>query len=107
MTREELIKVCKYYKGENECPYTNDSPEESIKGHFWNYEKYWIESDNKIHTENVGLLKAYGLENFNANDGTPISLKALLFNRWGHWVGLYDIEGFKKWYLDEYLQSGK
>lgn len=107
MTREELIKFCKYYKGEKECPYTNDSPEDSMKRHFWNYESYWVDSDDKIRSENVGLLRAYGLEDFNANDGTPISLKALLLNRWGHWEGLYDIEGFKKWYLADYLQSGK
>jgi len=35
-----------------------------------------------------------------------MSLKALLFNRWCHWGGWANPEGFKEWY-EEYYVDGK
>ncbi len=39
MTREELQKYCKYYKGEEECPFEHDSP----KGRYWFFEKAYLQ----------------------------------------------------------------
>lgn len=45
------------------------------------------------------------LSEFEMQDDTPIALKALLFNRYGHWLGGYglveDAKSFKKFYLNE------
>ena len=37
MTREELIKVCKYYKGEEKNPY--DWEKQNVAHEFWDYEE--------------------------------------------------------------------
>lgn len=38
-------------------------------------------------------------ENFAPHDGTPIELKALLWNRYYHWEGwMSDQEAFRNWY---------
>lgn len=55
----------------------------------WNYEKHWVEASLQGHGDS-GCTKEYidyGNEDFNADDGTPISLKALLWNRYYHWGG--------------------
>ena len=38
---------------------------------------------------------------FEQMDNTPVTLKALLFNRYSHWMGC-NTDGFKKWYKKEY-----
>lgn len=51
-----------------------------------------------------------GLSEFNMMDDTPITLKALLFNRYCHWCGGYglieDAKAFKKFYLNSYKKEG-
>lgn len=101
-----LIKYCRYYKGEEECP-------ESIKRQhnqsLWYYEQVWatVEMHRDENGGDVLGYIHYGLQDFNADDGTPITLKALLFNRYCHWSGGYgnDAENFKKWYLKYYLNN--
>lgn len=41
MTREELIKQCRYYKGEEECPFKHDDN----KARFWFGELQWVRAD--------------------------------------------------------------
>lgn len=103
---EELIKQCRYYKGEKECPRDIDKKGKCL---YWNYEKIWVESD-KWRDEKIGEVSEYvryGLKEFNKDDGTPITLKALLFNRYEHWSGNYGnlAEGFKVWYIESYLKG--
>ena len=55
----------------------------------------------------VEEYKFFGLENFNINDGVPIGIKAILFNRYMHWCGGYgdDAESFRTWYVENYLNG--
>ena len=46
---------------------------------------------------------SYGLREFENMDGVPITLKAILFNRFSHW-NRADTEEFKAWYLATYRQ---
>lgn len=105
MTKEDAIKQCKYYKGQKKCPTKSPSL-------FWNYERIWVEwtlesedEKSKGAKELKLMLKRYKevhLENFQKDDGVPITLKALLFNRFEHWT---EGDGFKEWYMKNYRQE--
>ena len=47
------------------------------------------------------------------SDGTPLGLKALLFNRYDHWNGFMGgsrekyAQQFKEWYLSKYVANTK
>ncbi|MBN1180809.1 MAG: hypothetical protein JXB49_00880 [Bacteroidales bacterium] len=75
----------------------------------WYYEQMWVERED-LRDKNDMNIRDYiniGLENFSKDDGVPISLKALLFNRYSHWTGGYgnDVEDFKEWYFNSYLNG--
>ena len=126
-TREELIKQCRYYKGESDSPFEKEllkhevnkdhlpppecmrteyeglSPEEVDKlrdSHwFWTYERYWV----KLHHDQGDTIKELDeegrvllQEGIIAKDNTPLSLKAMLFNRYAHSGGSH--EEFKSFY---------
>ena len=107
MNEKDYLPFCRYYKGENKNPY-----EKGNKSLFWQYEKTWIElSVNK--DDKLGeMLDEYidaNLSEFEMYDNTPITLKALLFNRYCHWLGGYgliqDAKAFKKFYLSDYKKE--
>lgn len=88
LEEEELINFCRYYRGQEENPYTKDK--DSNKGMLWFYEFAWVKSmlQNK-EREGDGALAEYlydyinaGLRDFRAKDNIPITLKALIFNRY-------------------------
>jgi len=102
MKREDLIKVCRYYHGEDECPH-NDY----ITAFAWETERAWVYDNTKEKNEatsmDIDIMTTYidnGLADFNVDDGVPITLKALLFFR------LKDMritaESFKNIYNDIY-----
>jgi len=98
-----LIDNCRYYRGEKECP---DTLKESGKELFWFYELKWVEMNGEF--EGFGEYEGYGLSDFEKEDGVPLTLKLLLFNRYMHWSGYgYDsIPGFKEWYRNNYKTYG-
>jgi hypothetical protein len=104
----EPIQYCRYYNGEEECP---ASIQESGNEYLWSYEKFRVKDDDRRDENNLNTREytRCGLKDFNVDDGVPITLKALLFNRHHHWTGGYDMEsdreGFKQWYLEFYLGS--
>lgn len=108
---KERMKFCKFYKGEAKSPYEymgdTDDITDSNYYHtcnmFWFYEKCWCEMREQEHTQHVREYAACGMADFQKDDGTPISLKALLFNRYCHWCSSRN--GFKRWYIDEYCIS--
>lgn len=111
---QECVKCCKFYKGEEKSPFesmcsTDNSEHYHECNMFWFYEKCWCGMGEQERTEQVREYAAYGLSDFNKDDGTPISLKALLFNRYCHWCGGYgnDAEGFKAWYIKTYCNLKK
>ena len=114
MTKEELILDCRYYNGVDEVP---DSLPEG-KDIFWDYERVWtgwvLEGSDRLQKNIDYYTEEYDLPNLlPGNDGTPLGLKALLFNRYDHWVGFMGgsrdeyAMSFKEWYLDKYVARTK
>lgn len=106
--KDPLIALCLYYKGEDECPFKDEN-----KIWFWRYESWWYEQtalSNDAGCERISpFLDEYlqaGLSGFEPYDNTPITLKAVLFNRYCKYAERVDIEGFKRFYLDEYKREG-
>ena len=100
MDEKQLIDVGRYYDGKKECGYTG------TKKMLWIYEKLWVEhmlsQDNKqddlLFTNLTEYLLA-GLKDFEKFDGIPVTLKALLYNRFEQW----DYGGsFKEFYRKYY-----
>lgn len=100
-----FFEMCRYYKGEAENPHEGDA------AMFWEYEKWWVDSfdDKQKHDVLLDAISRYvklGLMPFRENDGTPMTLKALLLNRYEEWC-----EGspgdFERWYSERYLKGSK
>ena len=65
------------------------------------YEEYWVrfhfDESDYLMTETINYIKE-GLGNFCADDGVPISMKALLYNRFCHWGWCETPDTFRSWY---------
>jgi len=103
----DLIQVCRYFKGESEYPDAFKGSDASL---IWFYEKRWLESV----IEKSKVLKLYlreyamvGLTSFEAENMVPISLKALLFNRFAKEYNSMAgaVDDFKEWYHEVYEGS--
>ena len=115
MTREELILDCRYYNGEEEVPAT--LPEG--KSIYWDYERVWVgwvlEGNHNLQKNLDYFTEVYDLPHLlPESDGTPLGLKALLFNRYDHWIGIYKgqsredyAQDFKNWYNEHYVANTK
>ena len=79
MRRKDAIAFCRYYKGEQDCPYRDHDKE-----FCWFYEQAWVYdmTNNTSLAEYIGDFIGFGLGDFSNDDGVPLSLKALLFNRY-------------------------
>lgn len=109
MKRDKLIKYCRYYKGEERCPYNGN------EAMLWLYEKDWVNETSKIYRDDgyaeqsalsshLSEYTAAGLSNFSAGDNIPITLKALLFDRYarGEYSKTDATESFKIFYAKYY-----
>ena len=101
----ELLQFTQYYKGEKECPRS------CANSNFWAYEKMWIENEDERAEDHPRVLeyKRYVLPFYNEEDGIPLSLKALLYNRYTHWssgsCAIEDeVRGFKEFLQENYLR---
>lgn len=101
------LQCCRYYNGQQIA-----DDENAV---FAEYEMRWMEwrcstreDDYSLLLSSVADYISSGLMMFDEYDNTPISLKALLFNRWCHWGGGWsgDNNGFKKWYYNNYCKGG-
>lgn len=107
--RKKLILQCRYYNGETEMPRAkNEAPADY--GLFWDYEQRWVEwsleGDSMIRMFEEGI-REFHLESKDG-DKTPLTLKALLLNRYMHWSGDYLsteelLANFEAWYARDYL----
>lgn len=98
MRKEDLIKSCRYYKGEKDNPYSGD------KGMFWACEQSYVELSMSEDDRLVACYDEYhahGLADFENKDGVPLLLKALIYNRYQHWSEGTP-SGFKKMYKERY-----
>jgi hypothetical protein len=100
------FSMYKYFKGEKENPFKNGT--DNGKAMIWFYESKWYEmheSNDKILDWHLSeYTSTLGLVSFEHFDGTPITLKALLFNRFskGYNARIFAVDDFKKWYLESY-----
>lgn len=107
MKKEDLILFCRYYKGEKNNPYEEKYQD---KASLWDYERFWIEHNftedgRYLLSEYINDYTSVGLALFEMQDDTPVSLKALLFNRYCHWRSgsmIECVEPFKDFYLKYY-----
>ena len=106
---KDLILQCRYYKGEAEEPEPSaDAPSGFYS--FWGYEKLWVEwtlNDDPEIKDFEEWVNFYHLESKDG-DKTPLTLKAILLNRFLHW-GYYgppeeELTQFEEWYTEEYLR---
>ena len=115
-----LLDFCGYYNGEEENPFNerlqqNERSNSRISSElehqlnisrmFWYYEECWVKFTLNMECgfSYCGEYLRNQLEDFLKDNGTPMTLKALLHNRFFHWSGGYDtVEGFKQWYIDNY-----
>lgn len=99
LQEKHLIKYCRYYGHD----YSGKS------GLMAEYEHHWIEDiiNNRCDLSNyVNGRDLNWLQTFNIEDGVPLGLKAILFNRYFHWSDYSTVDDFKRWYLETYL-TGK
>lgn len=105
MNKQELIKLCRWYKGEERNPFGTQL--------LWDIEKIWVDEmskpeESEFLVENTPEYLNAGLLRWNETDGTPYLLKALLFNRYRQWLGGNGLEkdatAFKEWYQKEYIR---
>ena len=93
-SKKFLISRCKHYKGEEENPDPTDK--------IWVYERFWVEMSMMDEPDFSKPLDEYidaGLRTFNMYDDTPLTLKALLFNRFMQQAeGMARADDFKQWY---------
>lgn len=101
--KTDQIQYCRYYKGEKRNPYSGDA------AMFWESEKWWLESFSDSEKElvlqdAVAHFIRLGMEHFEDKDGTPMTLKAILFNRYEHWIE-GGPEDYREWYLTSYKKG--
>jgi hypothetical protein len=97
---QNRVLACRFYNGTDVKPTENDACQ------FWGYESMWVHGAyNENWTEEQVSMKHYGINKALADADVPESLKCLLFNRYSHWIGIYDEhgEGFVKWFKERYL----
>ena len=107
LPREQLLKQCKYYKGEAVCPFTNEQ-----EAFFWMIEAKYVDAYSKqdsafepLVTEAMKTYLHYKLQDFEAKDGVPMPIKALILNRHLKYMEREDTETlnqFKEFYKDNY-----
>lgn len=103
MERKDLLHHCRYYKGERKCPF------QGTKEMLWGWEKAWIkmiqsedEKDSEFLSKALEDYILAGLSDFEKYDDIPLTLKAILYNRFDHWNGG---GGFKLFYLRYYNED--
>lgn len=100
MKQEDLLKFCRYYHGEKDC----NSKDKDIQMLF-KIEKMWVDRMLSKDSDFDALLDEYitfGLTSFSETDDVPVTLKALLFNRFNQYNDRIDVDAFKTWYKRYY-----
>ena len=88
---KRLIAQCKLYKGEDLNPF---EAEDSNKSQFWQFEERWVRMMLNEQPTLNGYVNRYisKLGDFDPVCDCPLSLKALMFERYNHWLGGFDDE---------------
>ena len=96
--KEELIKQCRYYKGEKECPFDGE------KGWFWDMERVYVSHDGEFDGEQDYYERIRGKK----YTDMPFAMLIAMFTSWGKYT--YDIANeIDNFYglIDKYLAKEK
>lgn len=95
MKKEDLIKQCRYYKGQEESPFNNADMD-----YYWDLERVWVEHDGQIEGERA-IYEYYNGKKF---PGIPYTLVITMWTSYAKWSYL-DEESLKGFYsmIEEYL----
>lgn len=103
MKNKDLLKFCRYYKGEDENPFSG-----CPQFYIWVFEKDWVNEmgpDNVV-SENLSLVLlryiSAGYADFEKHDDIPITLKAMLYllmEKWNESIVTKDAfaDFYNKW----------
>ena len=80
MKKEELIKQCRYYSGEEKCPFN----EENMQW-FWDMERVYVKTEGKF----VGEAELYHRLKGRRYTGIPHNLLMVMFTGWAKYVDDY------------------
>ena len=97
MDRIKLLGQCRYYGGEQECPFRSDANKR-----YWNLERVYVEQGGKLNTLEDELYKSLGGKEY---AGIPRALLITMFSYWGK--GTYDLKAYiNSFYelIDTYLE---
>lgn len=96
MQQANLINQCRYYKGEDKCPFSvGPLP------WFWDMERVWVRHNGQF----VGEKDTYEALGGKPNDAIPYSLLLVMFTSWAKCGYLTEqaIVEFNNTVIDEYL----
>ena len=97
---DNLLEFCRYYHGEKTCKSTDKDVQM-----LFNIERIWIDRMTSEESNFEELLDEYvtfGLTEFCETDDVPVTLKALLFNRFSQYNDRIDFDAFNTWYKKHY-----
>lgn len=97
MEKKDLLKFCRYYKGDDNKAPANTSPEYTA----WKIERLWVNQELEVPEQVEQCISdyvRYGLADYKMFDDTPAALKAVLINRFFQYTERIDVEEFKKFY---------
>lgn len=104
MEKKDLLHHCRYYKGSGDIKISD--PDKKV---FCKIENDWVNltiNQDDLLSEVLSDYIVAGLKDFEKFDDTPLTLKALLFNRFTKYNERVDIAAFKKWY-QKYTNKGE
>lgn len=109
MNKDNLLKFCKYYKGEENDPFEGSDQNKSM---LWFYERAWVHemsNDSKDLSIYIEEYIRHGLRTFELFNNIPLTLKALLFNRFARtFQSMAEaVEPFKTFYIEYYTKKGE
>ena len=110
MNQKELINQCRYYKGEPDSPKTDNQDNNWQDWYFWTTEQRWVLGGGQYSQPNYELLMFWKLDEFDKDDGVPLSLRTELVGLFDHLAGSPSAtfgERFKEWYRHDYKQNVK
>ncbi len=77
MKKEDLIKQCRYYSGEETCPFNEDNME-----WFWDMERVYVSCNGNF----TGEMEIYQNLNGRTFKGIPYNLLMVMFTSWAKYV---------------------
>jgi hypothetical protein len=108
--QKELLQQCRFYKGEEHCPYKLDENPLS-EAWFWNYEREWFVMSALypavVATYEMNFHNEFG-DTFSNGDGVPESLKYIIIHYFRKKLPMdaeMEQENYLKWYKKYYLKE--